>query len=122
MIAALVGIGGFLVYLPRPSTGADMLSEAGRTGMLARASAQQDPGAGGIASQSAPTSMTDPTVDLLNSGNEEDIQRELGVSSDEAKSIIKARPYRKLDDLLTKNAVSKKTFKQVRKRLKQGHR
>jgi len=78
---------------------------------------QENPGGGGITSQTAEPVVTDKTVLLLNRGTKEDLQSKLGVGSDDAGKIINNRPYSHLNQL--QRVVSKKTFKQIQKRSKE---
>ena len=88
----------------------------GTAGGSANAPQREQPARGGSEQTSAPRPV-DESIHILNSGNEQDIQKYFGVKAADARKIIDARPYAAFDDLQRRHIVSRRTYKQMERHL-----
>jgi DNA uptake protein ComE-like DNA-binding protein len=100
----LVGVGGLLALV---------------AGVSLAAAAQ--PGNGDVASkgETSADGSTPGKVDL-NRASAEEISKLAGVSAEVAERIVRHRPYKKLDDLVTRKILGKKEFARIREQVVVG--
>jgi DNA uptake protein ComE-like DNA-binding protein len=66
------------------------------------------------------TNASNPGKVDLNRASAEEISRLAGVSAELADRIVRHRPYRKLDDLVTRRILGKKEFARIREQVVVG--
>jgi DNA uptake protein ComE-like DNA-binding protein len=100
-ILVLAGIGGLLILV------------ASVTWMAAE---QLESGEVSIKGKAQPNEPSPAKVDL-NRASAEEISRVAGVDAEVAERIVRHRPYRKLDDLVTRKVLGKKEFARIREQV-----
>jgi len=71
-------------------------------------------GAQGRGMSPSPTVASKPTRIDVNRAERDELSRLPGMTPEGADRIIQKRPYRKLDELISKKAIGKKQFAQIR--------
>jgi DNA uptake protein ComE-like DNA-binding protein len=103
-VLVLVGIGGLLLLA---------------AGVAGTEPAQS--GSGGVASTGETSSNGSIAVKVdLNRATPEELSRLAGVGPEVVERIIRNRPYKKLDDLVTRKILSKKEFARIREQVVVG--
>jgi len=103
-VLVLVGMGGLLILV---------------AGVAWTAAAQLGSGEVTSKGESSTNGSTLGKVDL-NRASAEEISKVAGVSAEVAKRIVRYRPYKKLDDLVTRKILGKKEFARIREQVVVG--
>jgi len=103
-VGVLVGIAGFLF----------LAASVAKTAAAQAATGLDTPKGETVSDGSTPVKLD------LNRATAEEISRLVGVSAEVAERIVRYRPYRKLDDLLTRKILGKKEFARIREQVVVG--
>jgi DNA uptake protein ComE-like DNA-binding protein len=103
-VGVLVGIAGFLVLA---------------AGAARMAAAQVGTGFDTYKRETVSNGSSPAKLDL-NRASAEEISKLVGVSAEVAERIVRYRPYKKLDDLVTRKILGKKEFARIREQVVVG--